>query len=1532
MLCFHWLRTQVNCFISSCFVHLGLRSLAVQAFRLDRRQAGGQLGTRNQGRAARLRPLVLPCLEVLEDRWVPSAVWYVNSAAVGNNTGLSWTNAFTDLQAALATAQSGDQIWTAQGTYKPTNTADRNVSFVLKDGVEVYGGFGGTETLLTQRDSGLHITTLSGDIGTPGDNSDNSYHVLTSNNLSSAAILDGFTITGGAAHALQFPQRGGGGMYNDRGSPTLRNLTFSSNSADYGGGMYNFDLSSPTLTNVTFSSNSSVLDGGGMYNNDYSSPTLTNVTFSNDSAGSSGGGGMFNVTSSPTLTNVIFSNNHAGFYGGGMINDLSSPTLINVTFSGNTAYQGGALYNYEQSSLMLTNCILWGNTAFIAGSQILNSQDSTTTVSYSDVQGGWTGTGNIDADPLFVDAAHDDLHLQSGSPAIDAGTDSNAPLYDRDNQQRPFDGNGDGTATTDMGAYEFQFVNHAPSFSSGPDQTILEDAGAQTVPGWATNITAGPPDEANQILSFLVSNDNPVLFLVQPSLDAAGNLTYTPAPNASGTAIVTVQLQDNGGTANGGTDTSAPQQFAITIQFINDAPSFSEGLDQNVPANSGAHTVACWATNITPDGNAQPAANEAAQGLSFLVSTSSPNLFAVQPAISSTGTLTYTVAPNSYGIATITVQLQDNGGTAFGGQDTSPPQTFTISVKGGNSLSLSSIPNPSVFGQSVIFTATVSPVGSGTGTPTGKVDFFDVTTNTDLGATPLLGFTATLITAGLSVQDHLITATYLGDGNFPGSSISMVQTVNQATTTTALTINPTGNVSFGTSLTFTARVTADFPSTGIPTGTVTFWDGVVPVGTGTLDGTGLASFSTSTLPVNFHTITAVYNGGGNYAPSPPSNAVNFTVMGGTTATGITSISPNPATFGLPVTLTALVQALQPFPGQSLTGSVTFMAGSTPIPGFATQIDSGLFRETVILPPSLNPGTLSITATYNPNGPYTPSLSGPVSLSYNPALTTLSLSPASSSRLFGSAPNITATVSSSGGIPSGWVTFTDRNGNTVAGQQTVALDSSGQAVFSLNSLHAGTYTVTATFTGASNSDGSTDFSSSISTVVTYTVKQAGSNITLFPKAVSAVHGQPVTFTANVLSSTQFAPTSGTVNFTWKVGTITNTRAVPLTSANPGQASLTLQNLAIGFYTVSASFVGNSDMAASNSGTPSTMTITGKAATISLRSSPPSGWVTGQTVVLIATVTSTDIWVQTGPGTFQVGPMVLGIGIPTGTVTFKDGPVVFGTATLNQLGVATLSVSNLNFGLHTLTAFYNGNDIFAAGPVSALLLQYVAHPATTKLVSLTNPLVVNNGTGTLTASVTGSYGVPTGTVTFTFSPVSPASLPQVVSPPIPLDSGGKATVSLANLAPGIYTVAAAYSSDDPGKYGSLGPSPALKLIVVVRFDHLSTGASITGLASKPLHLPTGLLQALDSNGQLVGNYSATVRITLDPNNTTPATLNGGKSVIASMINGKLQAMPLTLIPVKPLPAVTKFTLDVTDPATGQVLTTFTVTLANSPNHPM
>ena len=243
------------------------------------------------------------------------------------------------------------------------------------------------------------------------------------------------------------------------------------------------------------------------------------------------------------------------------------------------------------------------------------------------------------------------------------------------------------TVTDDDGSAQETFtvnvtaVNDVPSFTKGADHAALEDAGAQSVAGWATAISAGPADESGQALTFNVSNDNNALFSAQPSITAAGVLSYTPAADANGSATVTVSLSDDGGTGDGGVDTSAEQTFNITVTAVNDVPQFIVGADDLISEDAGAQIVFGWASAIS----AGPA-DESGQVLTFNVTgNTNPGLFAAGPAIDgTTGDLSYTTVADAFGTADITIELMDDGGTADGGVDTSDGQTFNITVTNVN--------------------------------------------------------------------------------------------------------------------------------------------------------------------------------------------------------------------------------------------------------------------------------------------------------------------------------------------------------------------------------------------------------------------------------------------------------------------------------------------------------------------------------------------------------------------------------------------------------------------------------------------------------------------------------------------------------------------------------------------------------------------------------------------------------------------------------------------------------------------------------
>jgi large repetitive protein len=309
-------------------------------------------------------------------------------------------------------------------------------------------------------------------------------------------------------------------------------------------------------------------------------------------------------------------------------------------------------------------------------------------------------------------------------------------------------------------------INDPPAFTAGANQTVNEDAGPQTVSPWATAIDDGDdPPGITQTLTFNVTgNTNPSLFSAGPSISPTGVLTYTPAANASGTATITLNLLDDGGTANGGDDTSDPQSFTITVNATNDAPTFIAGANQAVDEDSGAQSVSGWATAID-DGDP-----ESTQTLTFnITGNTNPSLFSAGPTVSPTGTLTYTPAANAFGSANITLVLQDDGGTTSGGDDTSDPQTFTITINAVNdapSFTAGSNPNvPEDAGPQTVnpWATAISP---GPANESGQTVSFNITSNTNPG----------LFSAGPNVSPAgVLTFTPLANANGSASIQLVIQ-------------------------------------------------------------------------------------------------------------------------------------------------------------------------------------------------------------------------------------------------------------------------------------------------------------------------------------------------------------------------------------------------------------------------------------------------------------------------------------------------------------------------------------------------------------------------------------------------------------------------------------------------------------------------------------------------------------------------------------------------------------------------------------
>lgn len=390
---------------------------------------------------------------------------YVNASSQAKRPdGGSWDGAFSTVQEALSQARAGDEVWVAQGVYRPTNGNDRGASFRLVEGVAVYGGFAGTEGQRAQRDWRANETVLSGDIGRRGELGDNCYHVVIG---ADGAVLDGFTVTdgyafpgpewrpsgrppraGGQTHTT--PQaimgglqpRFGAGMVNYQCAPTVRNCVFRDNWAGKGGAMYNmvtrsFDPRRPParepaaiVEDCLFEDNYARGRGGAVANDLRTSPTFTRCTFIGNRCDGKGGAMYNDFGCSPTVTNCLFVGNRA-VRAAAMGNDgASSPVITNCTFTRNHASDWGpSLYQGTgpSNNPVITNCIVWGNTCDYGPVGIANWHECQPIVTGSCVEGGYPGEGNIDADPRFVDPDGGDYGLAEDSPCPQAGHTATAP-------------------------------------------------------------------------------------------------------------------------------------------------------------------------------------------------------------------------------------------------------------------------------------------------------------------------------------------------------------------------------------------------------------------------------------------------------------------------------------------------------------------------------------------------------------------------------------------------------------------------------------------------------------------------------------------------------------------------------------------------------------------------------------------------------------------------------------------------------------------------------------------------------------------------------------------------------------------------------------------------------------------------------------------------------------------------------------------------------------------------------------------------
>jgi sugar lactone lactonase YvrE len=750
-------------------------------------------------------------------------------------------------------------------------------------------------------------------------------------------------------------------------------------------------------------------------------------------------------------------------------------------------------------------------------------------------------------------------------------------------------------------------------------------------------------------------------------------------------------------------------------------------------------------------------------------------------------------------------------------------------------VAVTSSGSPSLVGASVTFTATISAGGD---TTTGTVSFLN-------GGTAIAGCsnvtqtpneTATCTTSALPLGSNNITASYSGDAN-DASNVSpvLVQVVKQSATIT-LVVSPSPTVVVTANVTLTATATA---ATGTPTGTITFYDGTTAIYSANLSVGGVASFPTTTLAVGIQSLSAQYSGDTTNA-AETSNTVSETVQQATATTTLASSSPT-ATVGAQVTLTATVSSTN---GPVPTGTVQFMDGVTPLGGSSAIGSNG---TAVLTPASLAPGAHSIVAIYSGDTDDATSTSAPLTETIQQIATATALSPSQNPISAGATLTLSAAVTATGtstgaGVLTGTVTFSEG----AITYQSVVLNSSGDATISLSTLSAGPHSILASYSGNTNYASSisavlvevvqstatsttltstaattlADQAASFTAAVSSTTGGIASGTVLFNDGTVSIgqaqlnaHGVATLSTSTLAVGTHTisavyvgngnynTSTSAPLQHTVVLATTSLTLAGPGAPIDAGgtfvmtatlssngvtpTGALTLRNgsttiaaksvtadgtfsflnlsLGVGTYQLTAFYAGDANNASATSSVVTVIVQLTPTTTSLISSANPA--TLGQSVTFTATASG-------------------GSPIPTGSIKFMDGAVGLGSSPVGVNGTATFTTSTLAFGVHSITASYEGDTDHAVS-TSTMLSEQVVEAATASLSSSTNPSIFGTNV-VFTIKITGVGSIiPTGTVIFKdgASALGTATL----------DGTGTASWQTALLAVGSHPITASYSGD-------------------------------------------------------------------------------------------------------------------------------------------
>ncbi len=839
-------------------------------------------------------------------------------------------------------------------------------------------------------------------------------------------------------------------------------------------------------------------------------------------------------------------------------------------------------------------------------------------------------------------------------------------------------------------------ANNAPSASVALTQTVTAAVSAVAL---ATDLTAVQVGQA-VVLTATVTGAGPT-----------GTITFKDGAATIGTGAIA------SGSATLSTSFGTTGSHSITAAYAGDA--------NNAASTSAVvlETVALRTTTTTMSSSLNPAAAAQTFTLSATVTGAGPiGRVDFRDGIYNLGSGTLVA-----GVASISTSIVTTGshsltatyvGDAANAPSVSASLVETISA-GVSSVVLSASANPAGTGSVVTLSATVSGAN-----PSGSVTFKDGTATLGSGTifSGVATFNATFAVAG----NHNLTAQYAGDGNNLGSTSAVLVEVVSAGATTTVVSSSANPAAVAQNVTLTATVTGGAGATGL----VTFKDGAATLGTGTISA-GQATLVTSFNAAGSRSLTASYPGDSNNGPSTSSVLAQSVIPRATTTT--VSASPNPASVGQSVTLTAAVAGTNP------SGTVSFFDGPTNL-GTRTLASGTASLVTTFA----STGAHSLSAAYG--GDANNSASGSAALSES--VTAAATSTVLVSSANPSAPNqsviLTATVT--GNSPTGYVRIID-SGTTLSDVPLLA----GVATlnWSWTSAALGIHNLTATYLGDFNNATST------SAVVAENIRIPVAGVTLTSGTNPASAGQAIALTATVTGT---SPT-GTVNF--MEGT-TNLGTRTLFS---GVATFYL-SFPVGSHTIVASYSGDSSNAAASSAAL-VETVTIGASTTTLTATPNPVALRGS-LTLVATVNTPSF--------------------ASGSVVFKDGSTTLGTVPLTGTPSSARLVTSLaSAGSHSLTAAYPG-DVNNTSSVSSVITESVTPAPTYTSLGSSNTAPALGQQVTLTSFVTSSAAgdVPPGSVVFKDGATVLGTVPIV-----PATQGASLTLSFSSS--GTHVLSASYAGD-------------------------------------------------------------------------------------------------------------------------------------------